>query len=117
MFNTEWASCLTRALWQLRYFVSADVVAIALPLVARIAKVRVSPAEPLRNTAAEFALELDEIGAMFWARAFSESERLRRALSADEILRLEVLSLILCCDAVLHAAEVGLAAFEALVIG
>ena len=76
MVNLEWASFLTRAFRQLRLLVSAYIIAIALSFVARLAEVRVSPAEPLRDRAAEFALELDKVCAVLFANSLTKAERL-----------------------------------------
>ena len=77
MVNLEWASFLTRAFRQLRLLVSAYIIAIALSFVARLAEVRVPPAEPLGNGAAELALELDKVCAVLLANGLAEAERLR----------------------------------------
>ena len=55
----------TQAFWQLVFRVFAYVVAVALTLVAGLAEMGVSPAEPLSNAAAKFTLEFDEIFSMF----------------------------------------------------
>lgn len=90
---------------------------------ARLAEVSVAPAEPLRNRAAEFALELDKVGAVLRAGRDARADGDGSALAADELLLLPVLIIILvACIAratatLLHAAEVGVAALEAHVVG
>lgn len=60
----ERAASFSWALGQLALLLARDVVTVALPLVTRFAEVRVAPAEPLGDGAAELALELDEVGAV-----------------------------------------------------
>lgn len=117
VLDFERAASLAGAPGQLRDFVAADIVAVALPFVARFAEVGVAPAEPLRDRAAELALELDEVRPVLLALAGAEAELRGRALAADEVLRLEILLLLLRGDAIFHTAEVGLMALEALVVG
>ena len=83
---------------------------------AWFAEVSVAPAEPLGDRAAEFALELDEISSVLGAAASTYSKLLRGALAAYQVLRLEVLLLLLRRDTIFHAAEVGYFALEALVV-
>lgn len=67
MLAACWAFTRSEAFWKLVFCVFAYVVAIALALVAGLAEMGVSPAEPLGNAAAELALEFDEIFAMLRA--------------------------------------------------
>lgn len=74
VLDLERASLFAAAFGQVCDFISTDVVAIALPLVARLAEVSVSPAEPLRDRAAEFAFELDKICSVILALACAQAE-------------------------------------------
>lgn len=67
MLDLERAPLLARALGKFADFLARDVVAVALPLVAGFAEVGISPAEPLRDGAAEFALKLDEVESVLLA--------------------------------------------------
>ena len=87
-----------------------------MAFVAGLAEVCVAPAEPLRNGAAELALKLDEICAMYIAICCTEAELLRGTFSAHQFFRLEFLCLVLCGDAIFHAAKVGNTAFIAGVV-
>ena len=117
MLDFEGAELLALALGQLTYLFATYVVTGALFFVTRLAEVRVAPAEPLRDRAAELALELDEVRSVLLAVCRPEPELLSRALAADQVLGLELLLLLLRRDAVLHAAEVRTLALEALVVG
>ena len=76
----------------------------------------VAPAEPLRDRAAELALELYELGAVRLALVLPHPQLLGRARAANQVLRFELLLFLLGPNAVLHAAEVGLVAREAQVV-
>ena len=73
MLDFERASCLAWAFRQLADLFTADIVTITLPLMTRFAEVGITPAEPLRDRAAELALELNKISAMFFAVACAQS--------------------------------------------
>ena len=66
-----------------------------------LTEVGVAPAEPLRDGAAEFALELDEVGAVLRAVLYPASDTDRRTLAAHQILLLILLTLLLGPEAVL----------------
>lgn len=70
------------AFGQLVLGVLADVVAVALALVAGLAEVGVSPAEPLGYAAAELAFEFDEVFSVFGAVVNGYFA----AVGADELL-------------------------------
>ena len=76
----------------------------------------VAPTEPLRDRAAELALELYELGAVRFALVLPHPQLLGRARAANQVLRFELLLFLLGPNAVLHAAEVGLVAREAKVV-
>ena len=61
MLDFERAFLWAGALRQFAWLLPRDVIARTLPLVARLAKVRIAPAEPLRYIATELALELNEV--------------------------------------------------------
>ncbi len=83
---------------------------------AGFTEVRVPPAEPLRNGAAELALEFNEVRPVLGAVLNARADTNRRALPADQLLRLEV-GPLLAGLAVLHAPEVGRLTLEAHVVG
>ncbi len=97
---------------------AGHVITVDLALVARLAKMGVAPAEPLRDRAAELALELYVVGAVLLAvgDACVRAECVGRALTAHQLLGLVHLSLLLGLDAVLHASEIGCLAFETLIV-
>lgn len=84
---------------------------------ARLAEVRVAPAEPLRDGAAEFAFEIDKVRAVLLAFAITKAEKLRGTFTADKILGLELLRGLLCSDAIFHSAKVSVLALKALIVG
>ena len=118
VLDLEGAGLDAGALGQFADLLAGYVVALTLPRMARLAEVGVAPAEPLRDRAAELAFELDEVGAVVLAVGDAEvaAEGLGGALAADEFFWLELLGGLLRRDAVLHAAEVGHFALEALVV-
>ena len=95
---------------------SRDVVSFNLPLVAALAEVGVSPAEPLGYGAAELAFELYVVRSMGLAVLNTGAYTHGRALTAHQLLRLILLSFLLRVDAVLHTSEVCALTLEALVV-
>ena len=91
MGHFDWAVWQAWALGQLADLFAGDVVSVALLLVAWLAEMRVSPAEPLGNGAAELAFELDEVRAVGLAVRGAQAELLRGTLGAYKFLRLELL--------------------------
>ena len=83
----------------------------------RLAEVRIAPAEPLSDIAAELALELDKVGPVDFTVCCAETKLLGGTLGADELLWLELLRCCLGRDTILHATKVGYLAFEALIVG
>lgn len=77
----------------------------------------VTPAEPLGDTAAELALEFDEVGAVSLAACVAEAQLLRTALSTNELFWFEFLLGGLCGDAIFHSAEVCHLALVARIVG
>lgn len=94
----------------------ADVVALALALVARITEVSCAPTEPLRDRAAEATFKLDEVLSVRFA-VLSTRNSHSRAGSTNQLLWLEDLFLLLSSYAVLFAAEICVLALETLVVG
>jgi hypothetical protein len=105
------------ALRQLCLGVFADVVSTALSFMAGVAEVSVAPTEPLRNAAAEFAFELDEVLAMF--RAVLDWDV--AATRTDQLLSLEgtsgIVSFVHSSHTVLPTSEVRLFALETHKVG
>jgi len=89
---------------------------------AGLAEVRISPAEPLRDRAAEFALELDEVSAVTRAGLDARTDSDGSALTANELLLLPsvIIVLIACVSrttaTLFHASEVWRVALEAHVV-
>lgn len=105
--------------WALRQLVllfTRYVVAAALLFVARLAEMSVSPAEPLRNRAAEFTFVLDEILAVLLTSLNSSANRNSGALSADKLFLFEVGVVLVGLVTVLHSSKVWILAFEAHVV-
>jgi len=67
VLSTDWALPCSQAFGELVFGVFAHVVSVALALVARLAEVGVTPAEPLGYTTAELALKFYEIFSVFGA--------------------------------------------------
>lgn len=112
--GTLFTSC---ALRQLILLVLAQVVALALPLVAVVAEVSRTPAEPVRDRAAEATLKVNKVHSVFLARLLPALNTQRSAFAAHELFGLEFLLLLLSANTVLLPAKVGLLAFEALIVG
>lgn len=92
----------------LRYF--CHVVSGTLSLVARLAEVRGVPAEPLRDLAAELALELDE----FFAVLLAILHRNFTAIRTDQFLRIKLLiAVVNLSHAVFHPSKVRFLTFTA----
>lgn len=83
---------------------------------ARLTKVGVTPAEPLRDGAAELTFEIDKVCTMLRAVSISDTKLLCGAFRAHKILRFKFLRSLLCLYAIFHTTKVWLLTFEALVI-
>jgi len=101
VFDFEWARRRPSTLGQLAFGLPRHVVPFDLALVAGLTEVGVAPAEPLGDGAAELALELDEVGAVLRAVLYTRTHTHRRALTANQLLRLVSLALLLGLDAIL----------------
>ena len=100
---------------QLFFRVFAHVVPFTLTLVARLAEMGVSPAEPLSNATAEFTLELDEVFSMLRAVIYRDLT----TIWADKLFGIEgstALGLVHRSHTVLPSSEIRSLAFEALEI-
>ena len=119
MLNFKWAFCEAWTLRQLGLLFIAHKLVVHLQFMARIAEVRIPPAEPLGDGTAELALELDIVDAMLSTVFNSCADTFGGALAAYEILLLVLLRLILLLfilSAIFQTAEIWLFAFEALVV-
>lgn len=83
---------------------------------AWLAEVRITPAEPLSDRAAEFALELDKIRTVLRAVLDSAADGDCCTLTADKLFFLPSVVVVSGCIAVLHTTEVWIATFEAHVV-
>lgn len=83
---------------------------------ARLAEVRVAPAEPLSYGTTELALVFYEIHSVHFAIFHASTYTYCRAFSANQFFFFEILIVILRRLAVLHASEVRLVALVALVV-
>jgi hypothetical protein len=115
----ERATWEARTLRQLGLLFIAHKLVVHLQFMARIAEVRIAPAEPLSDGTAELALELDVVDAMLSTVFNSCADTFGGAFAADEVLLLVLLRLILLLfilSAIFQTAEIWLFAFEALVV-
>jgi hypothetical protein len=96
MLYLERAGVCARAPGQLVLGVARHIVAVDLPLVARLAEVSVAPAEPLGDRATEFTLELDIVGTVLLAVDYTCSYLAGRALATDQLFWFILLTLLLC---------------------
>lgn len=100
------------AFGQLIFGILAHVISIALSFVAGLAEMGVSPAEPLSDAAAKFALELDEVLPVLWTVLYWNVA----AIWTNELFGVEgsscVLGLVHCGYAIFPASEVRLFAFK-----
>lgn len=81
-----------------------------------LTEVSVSPAEPLRDRAAKLAFKLDKLCSVCLALRRADTQFISSTLAAHQVLRFEILLLLLCANAVFHAAEIRLVAGEAKVV-
>lgn len=116
MLDLERALVRTRAFRQFISGLARHVVAAALLLVAWLTEVRVSPAEPLGDVAAEFALKLNKVRSMLRAALDATANSDGCALTTNELFFLEVLVVDVSRIAVLHTSEVRVSALEAHVV-
>jgi hypothetical protein len=84
--------------------------------VAGLTEMSISPAEPLGYIAAELAFKLDEVSSMFRTVLDSATHAHGRAFSANQLLFLKVLIIVLGRFTIFHSSEVWLRAFEAAVV-
>ena len=106
----------TQTLRQLVFRVLTHVVPLTLSLVARLAKVCVTPAKPLCSRTAKLTLELNKVFPVFGAIFNGHLT----AIGADQLFGVVgslILSLIHGISTVFSASKVRLFAFEALEIG
>jgi hypothetical protein len=96
MLYLERAGVCARAPGQLVLGVAGHIVAVDLPLVARLAEVSVAPAEPLSDRATEFTLELDIVSAVLLAVNYTCSYLASGALTTDQLFWFILLTLLLC---------------------
>ena len=107
----------TRADWKLASLLPRDVVPIVLLSVAAFTEVSVAPAIPLSSIAAELALELYIVKAVFFAVLDSSLDSFRRALRTDKfLLFVRILILFLVHLAILETAKVRSLTFEAFIV-
>jgi hypothetical protein len=98
-------------------FLSGHVITRALLLVAGLAKMSVSPAEPLRDAAAKLAFIFYEVHPVLFAILHSSTHGLRSALSANQLFFFEIEVVLVGLVAIFHSSEVGILALETHVIG
>ena len=67
---------------------------------------RVSPAEPLGNAAAELTLKLDEFYSVFRTLRCSNTESVCGTFTTDKFFCFEFLSFLSCSQAIFHTTEV-----------
>lgn len=112
MIASNWTSC-TRAFWQLLFGILTYIVSIALPFMARLTEMSITPAEPLSYTATKLAFELNEVFSMLWA-IFNRNIA---TFGANKLLGLErstcVLCLVHCCHTILSSSKVSPFTLEA----
>ena len=90
MFNLKRTLFDSWTLGEFLFFLSGHVVTRALLLVAGLAKMSVSPAEPLRDAAAKLAFIFYEIHSVLFAILHSSSHRISSALSANQLFLFEI---------------------------
>ena len=76
----------------------------------------VSPAEPLSDGTAEFALKLNKVGSMLRTLRCSNTEGVRGALSTDQLFWFELLC-FLSINTILHSSEVRVLASMTEIVG
>lgn len=89
---SDWTPFSPQTFWQLLFSILAHVVTLALSLMARLAKMSISPTKPLGNTTAKFTFKFDKIFAML-RTIFNRDLTTSRA---DELFWLEISTCILC---------------------
>ena len=117
VLNLKWTLLFAMAFVQLISGFSWHVITIALFLVTRFTKVRITPTEPLGNRTAKLALKLDKISSMLWTILHTASNTDSRAFSTYKFFPLEIVIIVLAHLAILFTAEVWILTFETLIIG
>lgn len=117
MVPTNRTNSNTATFRQLLFCVFADIISVALPLMARLTKMSIAPAKPLSNTATELAFKFNKVFTMFgtvlnrniaafWANKFFWFERTS-----------SILSFVHCCHTVLPSSKIRSFAFETHEVG
>lgn len=117
VLNLEWTLLFARTFGELVSRFSWHVITIALFLVTRFTKVRITPTEPLGDRAAKFALKLYEISSVLRTILHTTSNTDSRTFSTNKFFPLEILIIILAHLAILLTSEVRILTFETLIIG
>ena len=102
----EWTFGRARTLREFTPLFPRDVITCALSFVTWLTEVCVTPAEPLGYVATEFALELDEVRPVDLALGSTYSQGVSCTFTADQLLCLEFLLLLLSSQTVLQPSEV-----------
>lgn len=84
---------------------------------ARLAKVCVTPAEPLGDRTAELALKLDELSSVRLAHCITATDSNGGAIPANQLFWFVFGFLLLCGQAIFHSSKVWLLTLEAHIVG
>lgn len=121
MLNFEDACIWACTLRQLTPLIPGHVVPIILLGVTGVTEVRVPPAEPLRNVAAELALELNIVTAMLHTVLYTSTYNEGGTLTTDQLFWLKApflpLGFFISLVTVLHTTKVRFLALKAFIIG
>lgn len=116
MLNFKCTLRFASALGQIFQLILANIVTLALPSMAVLAKVSGSPAKPLRHRTAKLALELNEITSMSFALLGPTTHRVSRTLTTNQLLGLKFLLLHLRIYTIFLAAEISVLTLKALIV-
>eukprot|EP00331_Platyophrya_macrostoma_P002318 CAMPEP_0176413796 /NCGR_PEP_ID=MMETSP0127-20121128/4898_1 /TAXON_ID=938130 /ORGANISM="Platyophrya macrostoma, Strain WH" /LENGTH=302 /DNA_ID=CAMNT_0017793617 /DNA_START=115 /DNA_END=1020 /DNA_ORIENTATION=+ len=117
MINFQWTTRLSFALRQLRWFFLREMISSTLLHVTRVTEMRVAPAEPLCDRAAELTLEFNKVFSVL--RTVLDSQTNISTVRADQLLPFKIALLVIFLQqvlATLQSSEIRLLALKALVI-
>lgn len=111
MVSSYGAFSRTFTFWQFFFWIFTDIISVTLLLVARLAKMGVSPTKPLSCRATKFTFKLNEVFSMFWAVLYWDLA----TVGANEFFGFKwscILRLIHSLCTILPSSEISIFAFK-----
>jgi hypothetical protein len=117
MFDLQWATIRSIAFREFALSFLGNIVSINLTLMTGLTKMCCSPTEPLGNRTTKTAFKFNVICTMSRAILDSSSYTNSRTFTAHKFFRFVLLTFFLGTNTIFHSTEIGLFAFETLIIG